>query len=127
MQDDEITLCNSCTDLVTSRKSEAFPLRLLKDRRPGEWVRVRDFCQEISVPSNDLRPEVFATWLNDPMAHPAYVIIMFYDDDSKWSMAAHFNCARLQNTTAVSHALQQSGAPIPDATPPQHVASSPEH
>ena len=44
MQDDEIALCNSCTDLVGLRKNEPFPLHLLGSKRPGEWVGVREFC-----------------------------------------------------------------------------------
>jgi hypothetical protein len=36
MDDEEIALLNGCTDLVSLRKYEAFPLRLLQGRRPGE-------------------------------------------------------------------------------------------
>src|ERR1700733_7492717 len=95
MQDDEIALCNACTNLVSLRKTEAFPLHLLGSKRPGEWVRVDDFCLQIGVSPGELRPELFATWLPDPKAHEAYVVVMFYDDESKWSMAAHYNRERL--------------------------------
>jgi hypothetical protein len=96
MRDDEIGLVNACTDLATLRPTEAFALHLLEDKRPGEWVRVRDFCLQIGVPPGDLGPAIFATWLPDPLANEAYAVVVFYDDESKWSMTAQYNRARLQ-------------------------------
>ncbi len=112
MPDDEITLFNTCTDLVSLRKTEAFPLHLLGSKRPGEWICVREFCLQIGVAPGDLRPELFATWLPDPMAHDAYVVIMFYDDEWKWSMAAHYNRGRLLGGGSPNQTLQPSGAAI---------------
>ncbi len=112
MQDDEITLLNACTDLVSLRNSEAFPRHLLGTKRPGEWVCVRDFCLQIGVAPGDLTPELFATWLPDPRAHDGYAVIMFYDDESKWSMAAHYNRGRLLGGASPIQALQPSGAAI---------------
>src|SRR6266852_2730324 len=112
MQDDEITLFNTCTDLVSLRKQEAFPLHLLESKRPGEWICVRDFCGQIGVAPGDLRPELFATWLPDPLAHDAYVVILFYDDELKWSMAAHYHRARLLGGRSPNQALQPTGTAI---------------
>ena len=95
MQDEEITLLNACTDLISLKKWEAFPQRLLGDKRPGEWIGAREFCQQIGIAADDLTAELFATWLPDPMAHDGYVVILFYDNESKWSMAAHYNRIRL--------------------------------
>jgi hypothetical protein len=95
MQDDEITLCNSCADLVALRKMEAFPLGLLEGKQPGEWISVREFCLQIGLVAGELKPGLYATWLADPLGHDAYNVIIFYDDESKWSMAAHYNRARL--------------------------------
>src|SRR5580704_17833444 len=106
MQDDEIALYNICTDLVSLRKTEGFPLHLLKSKQPGEWVCVRSFCLQIGVAPGDLGPEFFATWLPDPMAHDAYAVILFYDDESKWSMAAHYHRARLLGGGSPTQALQ---------------------
>ncbi len=111
MQDDEITLFNACTDLVSLKINEAFPLHLLTTMRPGEWVQVREFCQQIGVSTGNLNPGLFAAWLPDPMANAAYVVILFYDDESKWSMAAHYNRGRLFNS-ASSQSLQSSEAAI---------------
>jgi len=112
MQDDEILLVNNCTGLVSLKKKEAFPLHLLQSKRPGEWICVRDFCLQIGVAPGDLRPEVFATWLADPMAHDAYAVILFYDDESKWSMAAHYHRARLLGDESPNQVLQPTGAAL---------------
>jgi hypothetical protein len=95
MQDDEITLFNACAELLSLKKWEAFPLRLLSNKGAGEWIGAQEFCQQIGVGANDLTPELYAAWLPDPKAHDGYVVIVFYDDESKWSMAAHYNRARL--------------------------------
>src|SRR5437879_6345449 len=95
MQDDEIILFNTCTNLVTLRKTESFPLHLLQSKGPGEWIGVRDFCLQVGVGPGEARPGLFVTWLPDPQAQEGYVVIIFYDDESKWSMAAHYNRARL--------------------------------
>ncbi|HBI45073.1 MAG TPA: hypothetical protein DDY78_19775 [Planctomycetales bacterium] len=109
MQDEEINLFNACTDLVSLAKWEVFPLRLLGGKRPGEWVRVLDFCQQIGLTADQLKPELFATWLPDPMGHDAYAVILFYDDESKWSMAAHYNRGRLLGTASPNLAQQSIG------------------
>jgi hypothetical protein len=112
MEDDEITLCNTCTDLVGLKKMEAFPLRLLESKPPGEWICVREFSLQIGVVADNLKPELFATWLPDPLANGAYAVIMFYDDESKWSMAAHYNRARLLGTGAANPENQPTGAAV---------------
>ncbi len=115
MQGDEITLFNACTDLVSLKKSEAFPLRLLSGKRPGEWVGAREFCQHVGVPAGDLAPELFATWLPDPKAHDGYVVILFYDDESKWSMAAQYNRVRLMGTQSLIQG-PPAGAAVPGSS-----------
>lgn len=116
MQDDEITLFNTCTDLVSLKRMEAFPLHLLGSKRPGEWIGVRAFCLQIGVAPGDLRPDLFATWLPDPLAQDAYAVILFYDDESKWSMAAHYNRGRLLGGGPPHQMLQPAGAAIPAAS-----------
>ena len=95
MQDDEIALVNGCTDLVSLRKCEAFPLHLLQSKRSGEWIQVREVCSDVGAAAGELKPELFATWLPDPMGREGYAVILFYDDESKWSMAAYYNRGRL--------------------------------
>lgn len=112
MQDEEITLCNACTDLVSLRKNEAFPWHLLGTKRPGEWICVSEFCLQIGVAPGDLRPELFATWLPDPRAQDGYAVVMFYEDESKWSMAAHYNRGRLLGEAPPNQALPPTGAAL---------------
>ena len=94
MQDEEIALFNACADLVSLKKWEAFPLHLLGSWRAGEWIGVREVCLQISVAVGDLAPDLFAAWLPDPKGHDGYAVILFYEDESKWSMAAHYNRGR---------------------------------
>ena len=125
MDDEEIALLNGCTDLVSLRKHEAFPLRLLQGRRPGEWVRVRELCSQASVAAGEFKPDLFAAWLADPAADGAYAVILFYDGESQWSTAARYNRGRLvgdgssapspQPGRAVSPAV--SGSASPHAAP----------
>ncbi len=125
MADDEIALCNICTDLVSLKKAEAFPLHLLQSKRPGDWVRVREVCQRLGLPSDDLTPELFATWLPDPIAHDGYAVILFYDDESKWSMAAHYNRARLLENGAIAQSLEPTGAALPVPQSSKSLAAAP--
>ena len=125
MQDDEITLFNTCTDLVGLRKAEAFPLHLFQSNRPGDWVRVREVCRQIGVSSGDLSPEVFATWLPDPMAHDGYDVILFYDGESQWSMAAHFNRARLLGSGTPNPQFPAIGVAMPVSREIQTLPAAP--
>ncbi|MCE9533058.1 MAG: hypothetical protein K8T89_18320 [Planctomycetes bacterium] len=123
MPDDEIALFNICTDLVSLRKAEAFPLHLFQSKRPGDWVCVREVCQRVGVPTGDLGAEVFATWLPDPKALDGYAVIMFYDDESKWSMAAHYHRARLLGGGIQT--LQPTGAAVPISRDIQSMPAAP--
>jgi hypothetical protein len=87
-----------CADLLTLRKTEAFPLGLLKDREPGEWVPVKTVCQSAGIASQELRPELVSTWLPDPFGDQDFVIIIFFDDETKRSMAANYNKRLLLET-----------------------------
>lgn len=112
MEDDDIILCNACTDLVALKKTEAFPLRLLETRRPGEWISVREFCQQIGVAAGNVTPDLFASWLPDPKGHEGYAVILFYDDESKWSMTAHYNRARLVGHAARTPSTDAAGTTL---------------
>jgi hypothetical protein len=96
MENDSIDLLNSaCADLVGSKDHEAFPVNLLS-RRPGEWVNVRDLCARVGVASGNIGGEVFALWLPDPGGDPSYVVVLFYDVESLWTLAAAYNGERLR-------------------------------
>jgi hypothetical protein len=120
MQEDEITLTNACADLVSLKKYEAFPLYLLRDKRSGEWVGVRECCARLGLALTDLGPDLFATWLPDPPGHDGYAVVLFYDVESMWSMAAHYNRAHL--LASPNGAARSAAAPLspPEAAPSQH-------
>ena len=103
MTDDE--MCNFCADLVSLQKTEAFPLYLFQSKLPGEWGSIHDLCLQLGVPSGDLEPSVFATWLPDPMGNSDFAEILFYDSESMWSMVAHYNRTRLLAGVTTSQPL----------------------
>ena len=94
-ESDRDRLINFCADLVTLRKTEAFPLRLLRDQGPGQWVLVNDLCQQSGINTGEATPGLVAAWLPDPSGDQEYTVIIFFDDETKQSFAAHFNRRRL--------------------------------
>src|SRR4051812_11464570 len=106
MDDEDITLVNGCLDLVTLKKNEAFPLCLLGDRRPGEWVGVRDLCRQLGLATAELKADLFATWLPDPAGYEGFAVVLFYDDESKWSTTAHYNRGWLLSTASQGRPTQ---------------------
>jgi hypothetical protein len=94
MENEEIIPLNACTDLVALKRNEAFPFHLLSDHRAGEWVNVRDLCRQAGVNGAEVRPNLFAAWLADPLGNAGYAVVLFYDDLSKWSLTAHYNKQR---------------------------------
>jgi pyruvate carboxylase len=84
-----------CADLLALKSCEAFPVHLLIGKRTGEWVRVRDLCLQIGVDAADVSADLVAAWLSDPAGNEGNAVILFYDEDSLWSMAANYNRQRL--------------------------------
>lgn len=95
MEDEEIEMANACADLVSMKKTEIFPLKLLGSVRPGTWVSISEFCRQIGLPEAAIKPDAYATWLFDPAGIEGYAVIMFYHAGSGWSMCAHYNRQRL--------------------------------
>lgn len=93
--DEAFVLLNYCTNLVASKKHEAFPCFLLTTRQAGEWVGVSKLCQQLGLDGAGLKSDLFAAWLPDPLHNEAYVVIIFYNEESKWNTAAHYNRQRL--------------------------------
>lgn len=91
---------NSVFDLVSSESSEGFVMRLLETRQAGQWARVQDLCRESGITVADVisaSPDLFVTWLRDPLGDAGFVVITFFDDISKFSRSAHYNKSRLFN------------------------------
>ena len=111
MEDEELLrLNNLCADLVGLKSWEAFPTHLLIGKRTGEWVRVRDVCQQAGVSAGDVKPDLHAVWLPDPTGNEDYVIILLYDEESLWSMTASYNRQRLLECAVP--AMQRHAEPV---------------
>ncbi len=96
MEDEELThLNNCCADLVSLKQWEAFPVHLLISKGTGEWVRVRELCLHAGLDVGNLKNDLFAAWLPDPTGDEGYATIIFYDEESMWTMVAHYNRQRL--------------------------------
>jgi hypothetical protein len=101
MEDEELTrLNNICADLVSLKRWEVFPHHLLIEKRAGEWVRVQELCLQAGLDSGDLKPDLFAAWLSDPAGDEEYAVVLFYDEESMWTMAARYNRQRLLEKAA---------------------------
>lgn len=129
MEDDEIVLHNACADLVTEKKNEAFLSALLCSQRLGEWVAVRELCQRVGVGVDCLTPDLFAAWLPDPKSREGYVVIVFYDDESLWSLAALYNRSTLPDCASSFFAAPHHGSTLPGSSVPntQPAASQVDH
>jgi hypothetical protein len=100
MEDEQVVhLNNSCADLVSLGQYESFPIHLLAGKS-GEWVEVRELCVQVGIDPGDLTEEVVATWLPDPGSDEAYALIIFYEQNSMWTMAAQFNRGRILSIAA---------------------------
>jgi hypothetical protein len=96
MEDEELTqLNNLCADLLSLKRWEAFPLHLLTGKREAEWVRVRELCLQAGIDAGELKTDLFATWLPDTGDDQGVVVILFFDEESMWSMAARYSRQRL--------------------------------
>ena len=82
---------NFCLDLVTQKRAEPFVLTLLRDRAEGEWVGVNEICQTVGLSATTMKTELVATWLPDPFGEQGFVVLIFYDNETKRSFAAHYN------------------------------------
>ena len=95
MEEEGIRLNNFCADLVSLKACEPFVLHLLTSTRAGEWVRVEELCAALGLAANGVESELFAARLADPLGDEGYSLIVFYDNESLWTMAARYNRQRL--------------------------------
>lgn len=108
MEDEEVTKMNNfCADLVSLKRWEAFPVHLLAEKR-GEWVGVRELCLQVGLDAEDLKPDLFAAWLAAPTGDEGYAVILFYDEETMWTLAACYNRQRLGEGVSTVTAERQS-------------------
>jgi hypothetical protein len=97
MDDETDRLSNLCTDLVSLRRYEPALVYLLRDRPAGSWVPVRELYAHAGQIAAPVKPQLVAAWLPSPGDDSGYAVILFLDDDTKWSLTADYNVARLLN------------------------------
>lgn len=102
MNDEDDSQIGFCTDLVALKAMEAFPRSLLARHKMGEWVQVKRLCEGVGINLVGMKDELVAAWLPDPGADRSFVVIIFYDDESKESFAAHYNSGRLLGSTSMA-------------------------
>jgi len=100
MDDEADTLSNLCADLVSLRRLEPGLTYLFRDTRPGSWTPVRELYHRAGQPEAGVKPQLAAAWLPSP-GGPDYAVVLFFDDETKWSLTADYNVARL-----LGHRLQ---------------------
>lgn len=91
-------LSNLCTDLVSLRRLEPSLLCLFQCKQAGEWTPVGELYDSAGGSPESIKSELVAAWLPDPSGDRGYAVIVFYDDETKWSFAAHYNKDRLLST-----------------------------
>lgn len=94
MNDKTDLMSNICTDLVSLRRLEPGVIHLLRDRKPGAWTHVRDLYERAEEESTSMTTDLLAAWLPSPN-DPDYAVIVFFDDETKWSLTAEYNAKRL--------------------------------
>jgi hypothetical protein len=94
MDDEADTLGNLCMDLVSLRRSEPALVHLFRDTLPGAWVPVRELYERAGLAAEPIKAQLVAAWLPSP-CDPDYAVIVFFDDETKWSLTAECHAARL--------------------------------
>ena len=98
MDDEADRLSNLCTDLVSLRRLEPSLVSLFRERRAGEWAAVEDLYRRSGGPDDPVKATLYAAWLPSADGDPDYAVVVFHDNDTKWSMTAEYNVARLPAT-----------------------------
>ena len=94
--DEEDILNNYCADLVSLTKLEPAIVYLLTERPMGAWTPVRELYARAGQPNESIKADLVATWLLSPNADPGGAVILFFDEESFWSMTAWYNVAHLR-------------------------------
>jgi hypothetical protein len=61
---------------------------------PGAWVPVRELYEHAGAAAGPIPTSLAAAWLSSP-GDPDYAVILFFDDETKWSLTAGYNVTRL--------------------------------
>ena len=101
MDDEADGLSNLCTDLVSLRRLEPGLIHLFHHKLPSNWISVRELFDRAGQSDRVIKEQLAAAWL--PAPHdPDYAIVVFYDSETRWSLTAEYNIARLRSRQAQS-------------------------
>jgi hypothetical protein len=95
LNDELDQLSNLCAEIVSERRWEPALLRLFHDVPAGEWVPLRDLTGLIEYPAT-----LTASWVKTPDAD--FVLVLFFDSETLWSMHADYNLARLLRSQSIA-------------------------
>jgi hypothetical protein len=70
----------------------------------GSWTPVYELCNRAGGAGEPIKAELNAAWLPAPGAAPGYTVVVFFDDDTKWSLTAEYNVARLPGQAGMAEA-----------------------
>lgn len=102
--DEAARLSNLCADLISLRRLEPALLylaaRAFRRKRAGEWVSVAELYRCAGSSDESIKPELVAAWLPAPFSDTDYVVVLFYDAETQWSLTADYNMTRLVGDTA---------------------------
>ena len=92
-EDDDQLTCRldlACGELLAAKAHEPILVHLFTQIPPGQWLQLKDLLPE------DLREDVFVTWLRRPGEVDAgSQFVIFIHEDSGWSLTATYEVARL--------------------------------
>jgi len=92
MDDEADRMSNLCTNLVSMKRYEP-ALKHLLNETPGGWIPVRELYRAAGADAADA-DSLLAAWLPSPNNRD-YVVIVFLDDETKWSQTADYHATRL--------------------------------
>jgi hypothetical protein len=108
MDDEADILSNVCVDLVSLCRLEPGLKFLFAQTVPGSWTSVRDLYDRAGQPQPNVESKLAVTWLPSP-GGPDYAVVLFFDDETKWSLTADYNVARLLGTKPRSQDVAAAG------------------
>ena len=76
--------------VLSEQKYEPMLEQLFSQVSAGEWMSLED-----ALPT-DFHEDIFVAWLNLPdQTERAFRLVLFFHEDSGWSMTANYNAERL--------------------------------
>src|SRR5262245_5353330 len=95
LNEDDV-LSNQCGDLVSLTRLEPAIGSLFGEKAAGAWGSVRYLYAKAGQANDSIKAGVVAAWLPTPSGDPDSAVVLFYDEESVWSMTAWYNVGLLR-------------------------------